>query len=238
MRFNSKFLTNFVVLYMIFLGAANAKDSLFGKDIKLQASQYFNTIGIKAEVLTSDKRAFFYCSENLKFFPRIENDWRTIETKCESEKWGAILRTTAQPPSETTNATNITGPSIRVLSTARNISKGQVIDENDLILVSMPKQRVFEGFDDVSELIGRKVTSNLIKGTILKPRHIKYKHIVTKNDTVLVIVGNNKLSISTYGTALTSGQKGDMISVENLNSKKTFKAIVLDEKKVTPLTNM
>ncbi len=102
----------------------------------------------------------------------------------------------------------------------------------------MPKQRVFEGFDDVSELIGRKVTSNLIKGTILKPRHIKYKHIVTKNDTVLVIVGNNKLSISTYGTALTSGQKGDMINVENLSSKKTFKAIVLDEKKVTPLTNM
>ena len=49
---------------------------------------------------------------------------------------------------------------------------------------------------------------------------------------------NNKMSITTYGIALTSGKKGDMITVENLKSKKTFKAIVLDEKKVTPLTNM
>jgi hypothetical protein len=29
-----------------------------------------------------------------------------------------------------------------------------------------------------------------------------------------------------------------MVTVENVKSKKIFKAIVLDEKKVTPLTNM
>ena len=37
--------------------------------------------------------------------------------------------------------------------------------------------------------------------------------------------------------ALTSGQKGDMIEVENINSKKIFKAIIVDQK-VKPLANM
>ena len=66
----------------------------------------------------------------------------------------------------------------------------------------------------------------------------KYLENVNKNDTVLVVLGNSKLSITTYGIALASGQKGDLITVQNIKSKKTFKAIVLDEKKVTPLTNM
>ena len=34
------------------------------------------------------------------------------------------------------------------------------------------------------------------------------------------------------------GQLGDMITVKNINSDHNFKAIIIDEKKVTPLTNM
>ena len=60
---------------------------------------------------------------------------------------------------------------------------------------------------------------------------------VNKNDTVLIVIGNEK-SLYHLQVALSSGQTGDMITVENKNSQKTFKAIVLDEKKVTPLANM
>jgi flagella basal body P-ring formation protein FlgA len=102
----------------------------------------------------------------------------------------------------------------------------------------VPNQNVFAGFKKIDDLIGRKVMRNLAKGTILKARHVEFRLNVNKNDTVLVILGNNKLSITTYGIALTSGQKGDMITVENVKSKKIFKAIVLGEKKVSPLTNM
>ena len=61
---------------------------------------------------------------------------------------------------------------------------------------------------------------------------------VNKNETVVISLGNNKISVITYGIALTSGQKGDMIEVENINSKKIFKAIVVEQKKVKPLANM
>ena len=53
---------------------------------------------------------------------------------------------------------------------------------------------------------------------------------LTKDETVIVVVGNKKISVVTYGLAMGSGQIGDMITVKNINSNHTFKAIILDEK--------
>jgi len=215
-----------------------AGEIIYGKDIKQEASKYFNSIGLDAKILISDRRAFYFCSSDLKFVPRVDGDWRTVEAKCESENWRSILRTTSLPPSEITiNPSNI-GSTLKAVSLSNNMSKGQVISKNDLIFVELPKRDVFESFSNFDSLIGKKITSNLAKGTVLKARHVKYTMSVNKNDTVLIIFGNKKLSITTYGIALASGQNGDMISVENLNSKKSFKAIIVDEKKVTPLANM
>ena len=217
---------------------SQAEGILYGKDIKDQASKFFKEIGITGEILTSDKRAFFNCTEDLEFSPHIQNDWRTLRIKCTSQNWQSILRTSALAPNEELEKKHDMQSLSKVVSVVSNMSKGQVIGEENLALVSMPNQNVFAGFRKIDDLIGRKVTSNLAKGTILKARHVQFRMNVNKSDTVVVVLGNRKLSITTYGIALTSGQKGDLITVENIKSKKKFKAIVIDEKKVTPLTNM
>ena len=227
-----------LVLILSIPVTAHAEDILYGKDIKNQASRFFKEIGIAGEILTSDRRAFFSCEEELEFSAHVQNDWRTVRAKCYNPNWQSILRTTALAPNETIENKKDLLSTSKVVSIVNNLSKGQVIEKENLVLVSMPKQNVFEGFTKIEDLIGRKVTSNLAKGTILKPRHVKFRLNVNKNDTVLVVLGNSKLSITTYGIALASGQKGDLITVENIKSKKTFKAIVLGEKKVTPLANM
>ena len=53
-----------------------------------------------------------------------------------------------------------------------------------------------------------------------------------------MIAQNNKLIITTSAKALEEGQLGDMIAIENLNSKKVIKAIITGRKKVSPITNM
>jgi len=217
---------------------SQAEGILYGKDIKDQASKFFKEIGITGEILTSDRRAFFTCTEDLQFSPHIQNDWRTLRVKCNSQNWQSILRTSALAPNEEIEKKHDMQSSSKVVTVVSNMSKGQVIGEEDLALVSMPNQNVFSGFRKIEDLVGRKVTSNIANGTILKARHVQFRMIVNKSDTVVVILGNNKLSITTHGIALESGQKGDLITVENIKSKKTFKAIVIDEKKVTPLTNM
>ena len=240
MRFPYSITIYFTVMLLIasWPVSSQAADIIYGKDIKDQASKFFNEIGVNGEILTSNKRAFFRCSEDLEFSPHVQNDWRTVRAKCNRENWQSILRTTALAPTEVIETKQNMSASSQVVSIVNNMSKGQVISEDDIALVSAPDQNVFSGFRKINELIGRKVTRNLAKGTILKARHVKFRLNVNKNDTVLVILGNNKMSITTYGIALTSGQKGDMVTVENAKSKKIFKAIVLDEKKVTPLTNM
>ena len=240
MRFPYSITIYFTVMLLIasWPVSSQAADIIYGKDIKDQASKFFHEIGVNGEILTSNKRAFFRCSEDLEFSPHVQNDWRTVQAKCNSENWQSILRTTALAPNEITETKQNTSAYSQVVSIVNNMSKGQVISEDDLALVSAPDQNIFSGFKEINDLIGRKVTRNLAKGTILKARHVKFRLNVNKNDTVLVVLGNNKISITTYGIALTSGQKGDMITIENIKSKETFKAIVLDEKKVTPLTNM
>jgi len=217
---------------------SQAEGILYGKDIKDQASKFFKEIGITGEIFTSDRRAFFSCTEDLEFSPHIQNDWRTLRVKCPSQNWQSILRTSALAPNEEIEKKHDMQSSSKVVKVVSNMSRGQVIGEENLALVSMPNQTVFSGFRKIEDLIGRKVTSNIAKGTILKARHVQFRMNVNKSDTVVVILGNSKLSISTHGIALESGQKGDLITVENIKSKKTFKAIVIDEKKVTPLTNM
>jgi len=217
---------------------SQAERILYGKDIKNQASKFFKEIGITGEILTSDRRAFFTCTEDLEFSPHIQNDWRTLRVKCPSQNWQSILRTSALAPNEEIEKKHDMQSSSKVVKVVSNMSRGQVIGEENLALVSMPNQNVFSGFRKIEDLIGRKVTSNIANGTILKARHVQFRMNVNKSDTVVVILGNSKLSITTHGVALESGQKGDLITVENIKSKKTFKAIVIDEKKVTPLTNM
>ena len=119
----------------------------------------------------------------------MQNDWRTVRAKCYSPNWQSILRTTALAPNENIKNKEDLRSLSKVVSIAKNLSKGQVIEKEDLVLVSMPKQNVFEGFTKIEDLVGRKVTSNLAKGTILKPRHVKFRLNVNKNDTVLVILG-------------------------------------------------
>ncbi len=238
MKLLNQHLLNILTVLLLSFTPAGAGEILYGKDIKNQAAAFFKKIGLNAEILTSDRRAFFICSKDLMFNPRIDNDWRTIEVQCESENWQSVLRTTAAITNDTKISGKTSGQTSNVISLTRNMSRGQVLTDGDLALTVQPLQRVFEGFDNIDDLLGRKVTRNLAKGTVLKPRHVKFRLSVNKNDTVLIVIGNGKVSITTYGIALSSGQKGDMVTVENKNSKKTFKAIVLDEKKVTPLANM
>jgi len=61
---------------------------------------------------------------------------------------------------------------------------------------------------------------------------------VNEGDSVLISSGNDRFSVTSYGNALGNGQIGEMIEISNSKSGKIIKVIIVDEKKVQPLTNM
>ena len=217
-----------------------AKENITGREIKDQAELFFNLNNIDAEILVSDKRTFFKCSNNLEFYPRVKNDWRTVLVKCLNTPWTVVLRTSAIAPARLTRfkTTEEDQKTKWGVVLQKNISTGEIIDESHIKISKILKNRALGSFTNLDEVIGRKITRNLSRGSILKPRHLELSYDVEKNDTVIVTIGNSKLNVSTHGLALDNGQVGESIRVRNIKSSKIFRAIISGKKKVTPLANM
>lgn len=242
MKFYSKYSYIIFVAGLLSFSASIAENSnavLSGKDIKKQAQDFFVKNTINAEVLISDKRKFFPCHNKLNFAPRLENDWSSLAIVCMSPNWKIVLRTSAKARNKLQSKNeNKVKRAATVVALSKNVSKGEVLDESSLVYLEADYLSTFGTYDDVKELTGRKTKTDLKKGTVVKTRHLEYRYSVNKDETVVIVLDNKMVSISTYGKALEPGQNGDMITVENMLSGKKFKAIVIDSKKVTPLTNM
>ena len=115
----------------------------------------------------------------------------------------------------------------------KNVSMGEVISEQHVKLEKVPQRRIHGSYNEFQDVIGRKAKTNLAIGTILKARHLERVFSVNKEDTVLVIAGNNSIMITTSAIALENGQIGDMIPVKNTNSAKVFKVIITGKKSCT-----
>ena len=153
-----------MMISLIYNHSASAGEALFGKEIKDQASSYFAERSVDAQLILSDRRSFFFCSDKLKFMPKYENDWRTVNVSCDPENWSITIRTTALAPNFANSQVKEVSGNFPVARLKKNISKGQVIEEQDIELVFMPEQKVFVGFDNLDEVIGRKAKVNLARG--------------------------------------------------------------------------
>ena len=154
------------------------------------------------------------------------------------KKWVVTLRTSSQSNDDGASGQNIIGGTSTVVFAKHNIPKGKVITADDLELKLAANRSAHGAYTNLEKIIGHKAKKNITRDAVLKSRHLIVANDIDKDDDVLIVVGAGGLTISTYGQAMEDGQVGEMIIVKNLSSNKEFKAIVLSEKKVRPLTNM
>lgn len=224
----------FLLAFPVFAGSKIVN----GKEIKLQAHGFFLENQKPLDLLVSDKRNYFPCSSKLDFGLRTANDWSTIIVSCKNESWSTLIRSTAVHGGTFSNPQVNQNGDFMALVLSRNISKGQVIMQEDLVLTKQPQRHLHGSYSDLNEVVGRKVKNNLVAGTVLKGRHLDTTYLVNEEDTVLVVAANNSITITTSAIALENGQLGDMIAVKNVNSEKLLKVIITGKKKVAPITNM
>ena len=224
----------FLLAFPVFAGSKIVD----GKEIKLQAHSFFSENQKLLDLLVSDRRTYFPCSSKLDFHLRTANDWSTIVVSCKNESWSTLIRSTAVHGGTFSNPQVNQNGDFMALVLSRNISKGQVIMQEDLVLTKQPQRHLHGSYSDLNEVVGRKVKNNLVAGTVLKGRHLDTTYLVNEEDTVLVVAANNSITITTSAIALENGQLGDMIAVKNVNSEKLLKVIITGKKKVAPITNM
>ena len=238
---NLKFIIQTLILLILLslsVVRVSASELINGKIIKQQAQEFFNELNLGLQLVVSDKRTFFSCSSSLEFSQRNKNNWTTVMVKCPKENRSTLVRSQQSNVKIIDKNQNVVFEPLKVAVLAKNISKGQVIAADDLVLINRSEVKFHGAFTEREEVIGRKAKVSLASGTVVKARHLETVFLINKEDTVLVVAQNSKLSITTSAIALENGQLGDMISIENLNSKKVLKAVITGRKKVSPITNM
>ena len=235
-------LKSLLAFFLVILVQPLAADNnmVYGADIDAKVRTYFQTQQISREVIVSPKRAYFGCAGELSIKPRLKGDWSTISVSCSTpKKWVVTLRTSSRSDDPSaTNGQNILGGTTKVVFAKNNIPMGKVISSDDLELKLAANRSAHGAYTNLQDIIGHKAKKNITRDAVLKARHLIAANDIDKDDDVLIVVGSGGLTISTAGQAMEDGQVGEMIIVRNLSSNKEFKAVVLSEKKVRPLTNM
>lgn len=238
---SSNFITTIAAIFLFFfqsVSQSSAGGMINGAEIKDQAQAFFDQNNLGLSLSVSDQRTFFYCSSSLKFKQRLANDWSTIVVTCPNENWSTLVRSKSIFDKSFNQSKNILLEPLKIVTLTKNLSVGQVIIRENLELSARPEAQIHGAYKDIDDIVGRKAKTNLAAGTIIKSRHLEHVYSINKDDTVLVTIKNNKLSITTSATALENGQLGDMIKIRNSKSQKILKAIVTGRKKVSPITNM
>ena len=212
---------------------------IYGSDLEAAAEDYLAEQGIFNTILVSEKRAYFPCAEKIYITPKNPNNWNTIKAACGSpESWSISLRTQEVVNGSGDAHDTASENSVKIAFTKRNIPKGKVIQSDDLVMKWASSRSSHGAYLTIENIVGLKAKRNMARDTVIKARHVLANNAVNETDTILIVSGSSGISIVTYGEALSNGKLGDMVLVRNLSSNKEFKAIVIAEKKVTPITNI
>ncbi len=114
---------------------------------------------------------------------------------------------------------------------ARSIKKGAVITRGDIKLESQEVSTMGDQlFFRASDVIGMIAKRDLANGETITRPDIKQTPVVRKDDLLTVRVRSGLLTVRTICMAMQEGSPGEKILVQNLETKRQFAAIVIDEK--------
>lgn len=116
----------------------------------------------------------------------------------------------------------------------RGIARGEVIKASDVAIERRPKTEFStEPPALVSEVIGQAARRIVRAGQPLRNADLMKPELVVKNDTVTLHYEVPGIVLTMRGKALDSGAEGDIVSVLNVNSKRTIQGIVTGPGRVT-----
>jgi flagella basal body P-ring formation protein FlgA len=116
-----------------------------------------------------------------------------------------------------------------VVLAARPLGKYQIIEPENTRIDKMNLARVpSNAILNQNEVLGSRTNRNIAANSILRSDQIELPPIVKRGDLVQVIAESNRMKISIQALAKQNGAKGELIRVQNLKSKKTIYAQVVD----------
>ena len=123
---------------------------------------------------------------------------------------------------------------VAVAVTTRPLGRGETVKASDIAIERRPKAEVgAEGIGSADDAVGLAVRQPVRQGQALRRNDLMKAELVHRDDAVTLIYEVPGILLTTQGKALESGAQGDVISVLNVQSKRTIQGIVTSSNRVT-----
>ena len=222
---------------------AMASQTLSGAMIKAEIQSSLASLGIAADPAINQDRQFLPCAAGLTIEPMF-GSYKTVRVSCsDPDGFSIAVRTQIQTDSPVSilgdNAVDASQPSneaAKIVKLSRSLRRGEVITNDDLVLVSSPDHRLVGYFEKLDDVIGRKTNRSLSVNQAVRNRHLEMDWLVQKDQTVTIETQIGGVTVAGSGLALDNAQMGDLLKVLNQSSKVIVEGRVVSEKKVKIIT--
>jgi len=109
---------------------------------------------------------------------------------------------------------------------ARGVERNEVIKSSDVVIERRPKAEVGNDLAARDRAVGMQARRQLRIGQALKTSDLARPDLVQKDQAVVLIYQAVGLHLTIRGKALEGGTEGDVVSVMNLQSKRTVSGVV------------
>ncbi|MCA6313407.1 flagellar basal body P-ring formation chaperone FlgA [Phenylobacterium sp.] len=136
------------------------------------------------------------------------------------------LRRIIVRPGEEAPAASVRRGEVQALTYARSLAAGEEVRAEDLIwtrAVAAPADAI----RDADDAIGKIARRPLREGALVSTRDVSAPVVIQAGDLVTVTYQNGGVSLALEVKALDAGAVGDVISLQNLSSRKTIQAVVM-----------
>jgi flagella basal body P-ring formation protein FlgA len=129
-----------------------------------------------------------------------------------------------------------TGTAIETVEAAvlsRNVERNEVIKSADVVVERRPRAEVGADVAARDRAVGMQARKQLRAGQALKTADLAKPDLVTRDQNVTLIYESVGLYLTIRGKALEGGTEGDVVSVLNLQSKRTVSGVVIGRGQVS-----
>jgi flagella basal body P-ring formation protein FlgA len=116
---------------------------------------------------------------------------------------------------------------------ARGIERNEVIKSSDVVIERRPRAEVGNDVASRERAVGMQARRQLRVGQALKTADLAKPDLVTRDQTVTLVYESTGLYLTIRGKALEGGTEGDVVSVLNLQSKRTVSGVVIGRGQVS-----
>jgi flagella basal body P-ring formation protein FlgA len=116
---------------------------------------------------------------------------------------------------------------------ARGLERNEVIKSSDVVIERRPKAEVGNDVASRDRVVGMQARRQLRAGQALKVADLAKPDLVQRDQTVTMTYESAGLYLTVRGKALEAGTEGDVVSVLNLQSKRTVTGTVIGRGQVS-----